>query len=168
MRGTPSDAHKLGDNSYLRPLSRPLCEAHGRKRPATTRFPGRPMGKTGLPTRRGRRSAPDLTARAPSRANPLLPSLCQDVPGPPIMRFSVRLLVVLTQPPLFQYRQKDWASPHARPWSSNGVMRWSTPTLPLPTRNPNRGSTRVTQVSHVGGEPPDGNSPEPVEGAPEG
>ena len=84
------------------------------------------------------------------------------------MRLSIRLLVVLTQPPFFQYRQKAWAPPHARPCSSHGVMRWPTPTLPLPTRNPNRRSTRVTQVSHVGGEPPDGNVPKPVEEAPEG
>ena len=84
------------------------------------------------------------------------------------MRLSVGLLVVLTQPPFFQYRQKDWAPPHVRAWSSHGVMRWSTPTSPLSTRNPNRGSTRITQVSHVGGEPPDGNVPKPVEEASEG
>ena len=35
------DGHKLGKNSYLRPLSRPLCGAHGRERPT-----GNPLSRS--------------------------------------------------------------------------------------------------------------------------
>ena len=31
---SPRDEHKLGNTIYLGPLSRPLCGAHGRERPA--------------------------------------------------------------------------------------------------------------------------------------
>lgn len=73
---------------------------------------------------------------------------------PPIMRLSVKLLVVLIQPHFFQYRQKDCASPHMRPRSSLSVMRWSAPASSLPTRSPNRGSTRVTRVRPCNGQAP--------------
>lgn len=122
--------------------------------PQTTCFPNRPIGKPGLPSRQDRRSAPDWIARAPSRAHPLFAPSLPGCAMPPIMRLSVKLLVVLIQPHFFQYRQKDCASPHMRPRSSLSVMRWSAPASSLPTRSPNRGSTRVTRVRPCNGQAP--------------
>ena len=130
------------------------CAQTPRRQPT---FPGRPMGKPELPdrpSRRDRRSAPDWIARAPSRAHPLFAPSLPGCAMPPIMRLSVKLLVVLIRPHFFQYRQKDCASPHMRPPSSLSVMRWSTPTSPLPTRSPNHGSTRFTRVEPCNGRAP--------------